>query len=42
MITKETIEKLNVIEEWITFIFDEYERKNWTSNGQLQAIKFSE
>ena len=41
-ITKEAVEKLNVKEEWITVIFDEYERENWASNGQLHAIKYGE
>jgi len=32
----------NVYEEWITLLFDEYERVNWASSGQLHPIKFGE
>ena len=39
-ITKEAVEKLYVKEEWVTVIFEEYERENWASSGQLHAIKF--
>ncbi|MEK4229753.1 tautomerase family protein [Solibacillus sp. FSL H8-0538] len=41
-ITKEAAEKLHVKAEWVTVIFDEYERENWASNGQLHSIKFGE
>jgi 4-oxalocrotonate tautomerase len=41
-ITKEAVKTLNVKEEWITVIFDEYDRENWASNGQLHSIKFGE
>ena len=41
-ITKEAVEKLHVKEEWVTVIFEEYERENWASSGQLHAIKFGE
>lgn len=41
-ITKEAVETLNVKPEWVTVIFDEYDRENWASNGQLHSIKFGE
>lgn len=41
-VTKEAVRTLNVKEEWVTVIFDEYERENWASNGQLHSIKFGE
>lgn len=41
-ITKEAAKTLNVKEEWVTVIFDEYDRENWASNGQLHSIKFGE
>lgn len=39
-ITKEAAKTLEVKEEWVTVIFDEYERENWASNGQLHSLKF--
>jgi 4-oxalocrotonate tautomerase len=41
-ITKEAARILNVKEEWVTVIFDEYDRENWASNGQLHSLKFGE
>ncbi|AGK54608.1 tautomerase family protein [Bacillus sp. 1NLA3E] len=41
-VTKEAVRMLNVKEEWVTVIFDEYERENWASNGQLHSIKFGD
>ncbi len=41
-VTKEAVKTLNVKEEWVTVIFDEYERDNWASNGQLHSIKFGD
>ncbi|MFD2212620.1 tautomerase family protein [Metabacillus endolithicus] len=41
-VTKEAAKHLNVKEEWVTVLFDEYERENWASNGQLHSIKFGE
>jgi 4-oxalocrotonate tautomerase len=41
-VTKEAVRTLNVKEEWITVIFDEYERDNWASNGQLHSIQFGD
>lgn len=41
-ITSEAVRTLNVKAEWITVIFDEYDRENWASNGQLHSLKFGE
>jgi 4-oxalocrotonate tautomerase len=41
-ITKEAVKTLNVKKEWVTVIFDEYDRKNWASSGELHSIKFGE
>jgi 4-oxalocrotonate tautomerase len=41
-LTKEAVRILNVKEEWVTVIFDEYERENWASNGQLHSLKFGQ
>ncbi|RAK16887.1 4-oxalocrotonate tautomerase [Anoxybacillus vitaminiphilus] len=41
-ITKEAARILNVKEEWVTVLFDEYDRENWASNGQLHSLKFGE
>lgn len=42
VVTKEAAQKLNVKEKWVTVIFEEYDRENWASDGQLHAIKFGE
>lgn len=39
-ITKEAVKHLQVKEEWVTVLFDEYERENWASGGELHSIKF--
>ncbi|SED13441.1 2-hydroxymuconate tautomerase family protein [Paenibacillus sp. GP183] len=41
-ITNEAVKTLNVKEEWVTVIFDEYDRENWASNGQLHSLKFGD
>jgi 4-oxalocrotonate tautomerase family enzyme len=41
-ITKAAAKILNVKEEWVTVVFDEYERDNWASGGTLHSIKFGE
>jgi len=41
-ITKEAVQRLHVKEEWVTVIFDEYDRENWASSGELHSIKFGE
>ncbi|WP_269843857.1 tautomerase family protein [Domibacillus epiphyticus] len=42
VVTNEAVKKLNVKEEWVTVIFDEYERENWASSGELHSLKFGE
>lgn len=42
VITKEAANILNVKPEWVTIIFDEYERENWATGGKLHSIKFGE
>lgn len=39
-ITKLVAEELDVKEEWITVLFDEYDRENWASSGEIHSIKF--
>ena len=41
-LTKQAAEHLNVKEEWVTVLFDEYDRENWASGGTLHSIKFGE
>lgn len=41
-ISKEAVKTLNVKKEWITVVFDEYERENWATDGQLHLIKFGD
>ncbi|BBU37883.1 hypothetical protein APP_01750 [Aeribacillus pallidus] len=41
-ITKAAAQILNVKEEGVTVVFDEYERDNWASGGTLHSIKFGE
>lgn len=41
-VTKEAVKTLHVKEEWVTVIFDEYERENWATSGQLHSIKFGD
>lgn len=41
-ITKAAAQILNVKEEWVTVVFDEYERDSWASGGILHSIKFGE
>ena len=31
---------LNVEADWVTVLFDEYERENWATGGTLHSIKF--
>lgn len=42
VITNEAEKILGVKKEWVTVIFDEYDRENWASNGELHSIKFGE
>lgn len=41
-VTNEAGNTLNVKAEWVTVLFDEYERENWASNGELHSIKFGD
>lgn len=41
-ITKAAAQILNVKEEWVTVVFDEYERDSWASGGILHSTKFGE
>lgn len=40
--TIEAVKKLGVEPEWVTVIFNEYERENWASGGTLHSIKFGQ
>jgi len=41
-ISKVLVEELEVELKWITILFDEYERENWSSAGELHSIKFGD
>ncbi|MFT9847779.1 tautomerase family protein [Aneurinibacillus sp. REN35] len=41
-ITREAARTLHVEEEWVTIVFDEYERENWATGGTLHSLKFGE
>lgn len=41
-VTKEAARTLNVKEEWITVLFEEYERSNWATGGELHSLKYGE
>lgn len=41
-VTNEAVNTLNVKAEWVTVLFDEYDRENWASNGELHSIKFGD
>jgi 4-oxalocrotonate tautomerase len=34
--------ELDIDKQWVTVLFDEYERNNWATNGELHSIKFGE
>ncbi|WP_229521002.1 tautomerase family protein [Paenibacillus sp. GM2] len=42
IITKASAEILNVKEEWVTVIFDEYERDSWATGGSLHSTKYGD
>ncbi len=42
IVTNEAVRILNVKEEWVTVVFDEYDRDNWATGGQLHSTKFGE
>ncbi len=39
-VTKEAVKTLNVKAEWVTVLFEEYDRENWATDGRLHSIKF--
>ena len=39
-ITAEAVRILEVEPAWVTVLFDEYERENWASGGELHSLKF--
>ena len=39
-VTALAVEILNVKQEWVTVVIDEYERENWATDGVLHSIKF--
>ena len=39
-VTKAAADILNVHPEWVTVLFEEYERENWATGGELHADKF--
>jgi len=41
-ITREAAKLLDVKEEWVTVLFDEYDRDNWATGGVIHSIKFGE
>lgn len=41
-VTREAVQTFNVKAERVTVIFDEYERENWASGGELHAINFGD
>ncbi len=39
-ITDLVSKELDVEAQWVTVLFDEYERENWATGGTLHSIKF--
>lgn len=39
-VTEKAVEILDVKPEWVTILFDEYERENWATSGELHSQKF--
>lgn len=39
-ITDAAVASLGVKREWVTILFEEYERENWASAGELHIDKF--
>jgi len=39
-ITDTAVKVLNVKSEWVTVLFEEFDRKNWATDGQLHSDKF--
>ena len=40
-ITKIVSDELDVKEEWVTVLFDEYEKENWATCGEFHSKKSS-
>lgn len=38
-ITNEAVRILNVRPEWVTILFEEYDRENWATDGELHSTK---
>lgn len=41
-VTDAVAEKLDVKREWVTVLFEEYDRQNWATGGELHSDKFGE
>lgn len=41
-VTKEAVKILDVKEEWVTVLFEEYDRENWASSGKIHSLKYGE
>ena len=41
-VTREAARLLHVESEWVTVVFDEYDRENWATGGTLHSIKLGE
>lgn len=39
-ITEDVVKVLDVNPEWVTVIFDEYERDNWATSGELHVDRY--
>ncbi|MEP9351425.1 tautomerase family protein [Xanthobacter sp. KR7-225] len=39
-ITDAVVSALGVRREWVTILFDEYDRENWATGGELHVDKF--
>ncbi|GAX88997.1 tautomerase family protein [Effusibacillus lacus] len=39
-ITNTVVEKLDVNPEWVTVLFDEFDRENWATAGELHSDKY--
>lgn len=40
VVTQAAADILNVEADWVTIVFDEYDRENWATGGTLHSIKF--
>ena len=39
-VTALAVETLDVRPEWVTVVFDEYDRENWATGGKLHSDKY--